>query len=179
MSKELPLPCFLSVKTSSCGLLLENEHFPPFSNRTPRPHDAFFNSFFPPARKRNGDWKRYHLWWKLAHFLEPAIWSRLISCAAINWIQHGDAGEKCYWIAPYCIVFACVLTCDQTVSLLRLCSRLLLFGTRGEKSVIAGYLYIVLTYPEYCYVVLYNAEGTPIMAYTVRPHPFSGFRLKG
>ena len=25
---------------------------------------------------------------------------------------------------------------------------------------IAGYLYIVLTYPEYCYVVLYYAEGT-------------------
>lgn len=95
-------------------------------------------AFFSPAQKRNGDCKRYHLWWKLAHLLEPAIWWRLVSCAAINWIQHRHTGEKYYWIAPYCIVFACVLTCHQTVFLpLRLCSRLLLFGTRGDTCILS------------------------------------------
>lgn len=41
---------------------------------------------------------------------------------------------------------------------------------------IAGYLYIVLTYPEYCYVVLYKAEGTLYNGLYGKVTPF--FRLQ-
>ena len=43
--------------------------FPPSSKKKPRPHDAFLNTFYSSSRKRNSEWKRYHLWWEHAHLL--------------------------------------------------------------------------------------------------------------
>ena len=51
--------------------LFENGDFCCVFKKYPRPRVAFLNCFCPSVRKRNTDWKRYHLWREHAIYWYP------------------------------------------------------------------------------------------------------------